>query len=302
MMSSMKNRFTIAAFILGLIVVNSCEKKVPSYEYDGPSFVAFDKAQVRGTEGKDSLAIIVLCSEPGRTDEVTINFSVTMGANVDESDFQVLNPTSSVTFKPGQGEAAIGVKLKGDVLTDEGLEEVVFTITSVSKNGMVIGLPGPDRKNSSCVLQIQNACLLMPGIFEGDVKGKETPLGQTWWVDYETDWKWEMIREVKPGVIEYNVTGFWAAQFEYWQNRNGDALPFTYYPVKVTLDLSNPANPLYSIEEAKCATCAYGDYYTKSFKNQPLPVINVCDRYIELPYTLNSGWATSYIFNVKFQF
>lgn len=292
----------ILNIVIILLLLNSCESRI-DHEYDGGWYVAFEKATIKDKESTDQIKIPVILADNGRKDQVTVDFQLEPADGVTEgTDFELLNESNTLTFEPGVGIQYIIIK-PIDNLNPENNKSIQISITSNSKN-LPIGFTGPDALNSSCeVIIMDDDCPLVKGVFDGKVTGDETPLGQTWWgtVYNEQIWQWDFIQEVSPGVVEYNVTGFWASQLDYWVGENGIA-PGTLYPVKVTIDMSNPASPKYSIEEALCASCEYGDYYTQEVDNQPLPVIDVCSKYIEIPYTLNSGWPSSYVFNVKFQF
>lgn len=292
------------AALLGFALLG-CEKMDNSYQ--GDAFVAFGQDDVRVFKNGSSIKIPIMVSDD-RTEEVTVTFELNPrqtedGEDVVEGiDFTLENESTSLTFAPGEGIKYIVITPIDDY-TFTGDKIIDIEIPSNSKNYKQ-GVPGPDSKYSKCVLTIRESnCLFVPTDWEGRITGWEEATTGGWWTDADSPGVWEFVEETSEKVYVFNVTGFFYAQAvssDWAWYEQGDV---EFLPVRVTIDLSNPAQPTYSL--APDQALVDGDdwgVFVKEVDAEPL-TIDVCGKYLELPYTVTgTGWAHNHLFTIKYQF
>lgn len=275
------------------------------HSYTGDFFVSFNSESVSEKENAKVISIPVMVSDK-RTEEVTVTFSVEGKVGATEGvNFTVLNSSTTLTFLPEEGVKYIQIAPVDD-LAETGDKVIEVAIVSNSKNYM-IGVPGPDAKFAKCTVTIkEDDCALKPELFSGKITGLEDATTGGWWNDAESKCEWEFVSE-NSGVFVFTVKGFWYAQAlnsgsNSWYSSESE---ITFLPVRVTINLSNPAAPTYSLAPDKVFEENNADawgVFVKEVNNEPL-TIDVCGRYLELPYTVtNTSWAHNYLFTLKFQF
>ncbi len=294
-----KNIFYL--FIALILVANySCDEK--DWSYNEGAFIAFKDNTVQGKESLDSILIPVLISDNGRKETIEVTFELTPAEGVAEGlHYNLLNASNTLTFAPGVGVEYIRIEPVND-LTPEDDKSIQLTITSNSKNYST-GLPGPDKNQTSCELIIkEDDCPLTLDLFSGRIEGLED---SPWWTDSPGKYEWTPVAEIEPGKIEYKISGWFYPQLltSNWNWYESES-EIEFLPVTVILDVTDPANPKYSMLEEPAFTVPAEDwgYDMKPVDNQPLN-IDVCGKYVEIPYTLlGSSWVHNYVFTVKFQF
>ena len=297
--------------ILFISVIYGCENDdIPNHEYNSGSFVAFKTNAYEAKENASQIKIPVMVADKGRDQTVEVAFNIAKNDSVAiGTDFELLNESKSLSFQPGEGVKYIQIA-PVNTLVEEGDKVFEIELLSNSKDYQ-IGMPGPDNKNASCTVTIiEDDCAFVPTDYTGNITGYETPVGQTWWVDCPVNSTWSFVEEAQSDVYVFDIAGFWMPQLqtsEDWAHE--DQYGYTnleYQPVRVTFNLSNPANPTYSIEEGVCATFNHEDEQRSitilAVEDEPLD-INTCGKSLTIDYTVegyNSDWASNYIFRIQF--
>lgn len=292
----------ILNIILVILLFSSCENNIPEQSYNEDWFVAFENTNIEGKESVSEIQIPVILADNGRREVVTVDFELTPAEGVIEgTHYELLNESNTLTFEYGVGIEYITI-IPIDDLDPKGDKSIQITITSNSKS-YTIGLPGPDQNQSTCELTIKDDdCPLDLDLFSGNIEGLED---SPWWKDCPGKYKWTPIEEIEPGKIKYTISGWFYAQTltSDWA-WYGSESEIEFYPSTVIIDVTNPADPRYTMQEEPIFYVPAEDWgcKMKPVDNQPLK-IDVCGKYVEIPYTiLGSGWAHNYTFTVKFQF
>lgn len=287
--------------VLVVLLLSSCEKNIPEQSYSENWFVAFESTKIEGKESVSEIRIPVILADNGRKEVVTVDFELTPAEGVTEGiHYVLLNETNTLTFEAGVSVEYITIAPIDDLNPNDD-KSIHVNLTSNSKN-YTIGLPGPDQNQSTCELTIkEDDCPLTLDLFSGKIEGLED---SPWWKDCPGNYEWTPIEEIEPGKIKYKISGWFYPQLltSDWA-WYGSESELTFFGTTVIIDVTNPADPRYSMleEDAFVDIDSWG-MSTKPVDNEPLN-IDVCGKYVEIPYTmLGSSWVHSYIFTVKFHF
>jgi hypothetical protein len=288
-----------------VILLAACEKT--DHSYQGKPFVSFGMEEAKVFKNGSTVNVPVMIADD-RSEQVTVTFEVKPrkadnGDDIVEGvDFIVENESTTLTFEPGEGKKYIKIKPIDDY-TFTGDKKIDIAITSNSKNYQM-GVPGPDGKFKQCVVVIRESnCPFDPTQWEGLIKGSEEATTGGWWKNADSPSKWEFVEESSENIFVFKVSGFLYAQCvsSDWAWYSTGEVEFL--PVHVTINLSNPASPTYSLAPDKAFEDIDGwGAYAKEVINAPL-LVDICGKYLEIPYTVTgTSWAHNYIFTIKYQF
>lgn len=302
----MKNILIYIWVIVTVGLFAGCENSDIDHSYGGPWFLAFRDATQQALESApQAVKVEVQLVAPLQKKAVNVNFELSSEDLVSGKDYKLVNETNTLTFEPGELIKYVEVQLF-DNLDITGDRKLNIKLTSTDAD-VRIGQPGEGNKRDVCVLVVKDDdCPFTMETFSGRVNGYETT---PWWNDVKFPATFTPIELLGPDRIKYNVKGiFFSVQLEYAYNAwlAGTSDQAVYKDVEVIIDYSDKNNPTISWESQPSVTVISAgestDYWVAASKEAPLK-LSTCDQTMSFSYTMvNPSWASSYSFNVSFNF
>lgn len=139
----------LVACVLSLITL-SCNKELAT-PYDHPFFYIHvnnaSQINLQATRN-ETVDYKVFFSTKMQYEPVTLKYEVIVGNGLQEGvDFELVNTSKELIFKPGYFEMPITIKWKSNTLDNSKDNSVIIRLVSNDKN-ITIGMPGPDKKQA----------------------------------------------------------------------------------------------------------------------------------------------------------
>jgi hypothetical protein len=159
-----KHYSTILKFaMLVLTMTVGCE--TDRILFEGPYFVRFTDTSLAVKESvSDPIKIAVHLAGPARTEDITVNYTITGNARAG-IDYTIVSDVSKVTIKKGQYFGYITVQLINNANNILRSQNLVFTLLTITPSNLQVG-QGPSQIGDDFTLTIQDDCILS-GTYSG---------------------------------------------------------------------------------------------------------------------------------------
>lgn len=145
----MKKMLLLIGFMMLLSV--SCNKELET-PYDHPFFYIHqnnDSEITVQSNRNEPVDYKVYFSIKSQFEPVTLTYEIIVGEGLTEGvDYEILNPSSSLLFKPGYVEMPITIRWINHPIQEGKDNTLIIRLLSNDKD-ITIGMPGPDHKQSS---------------------------------------------------------------------------------------------------------------------------------------------------------
>lgn len=132
-------------------ILSSCNKALIT-PYDNPFFYIHvnnaSQVNVQATRN-ETVDYKVYLSSKLQYDPIALNYEIIVGNGLKAGvDFELVNTSTTLVFKPGYFEMPVSIKWKSNPLDATKDNSITIKLLDNDK-GITVGLPGPDKKQTS---------------------------------------------------------------------------------------------------------------------------------------------------------